>query len=68
VSDLHLRILSLMARTTQRELEDHDAVDHVGDTASPGRRQDLVRVAMSTRRRVADAKARRSARRPREAS
>lgn len=64
VSDPHLRILSLMARTTQRELEDHDAVDRVGDTASSGRRRDLVRAAMSTQRRVADAKARR----PREAS
>jgi hypothetical protein len=59
VSDSHIRILRLMAHQTQRDLDDHDALDHAGDTASPGRRHDLVRTATRTRGRVAAAQARR---------
>lgn len=59
MSDLHLRILRLVARTTQRDLEDHDAADHVVNAASRRRRQDLTRTAMRTRDRVTEARARR---------
>jgi hypothetical protein len=59
VSDPHIRILRLVAHQSRRDLDDHDAVDHIGDTASTGRRQDLERIATRTRARVADAQARR---------
>jgi hypothetical protein len=59
VSDLHIRILRLVAHRTQRDLDDHDAVDHVWDTACAGRRQDLARIATRSRARVTEARARR---------
>jgi len=71
VNDLHLRILHLVARRTQRELDAHDAVNHLAGAASTARRQDLAgaastarrqdlaREATRTRARVADAQARR---------
>jgi hypothetical protein len=59
VSDLHLHILNLVAHRNQRELNHHDAVNHVGDAASAARRQDLERTATRTRARVAAAQARR---------
>jgi diguanylate cyclase (GGDEF)-like protein len=59
MSDPHLRILRLVANNMQRELGDHDAVDHAGDTASTGRRQHLEQMATRTRARVAAAEARR---------
>jgi hypothetical protein len=59
VSDLHLRILRLVAHRNQRELDDYDAVAHAGGPASSARRQDLARTAARTRARVAAAQARR---------
>jgi predicted phosphodiesterase len=63
VSDLHIRVLRLVAHQMRRELVDHDAVDHAGDPASPGRRQSLERTMRRTAARVADAEARRRDRR-----
>ena len=60
MSDLHIRILRLVAHQRQRELDDHDAVEHAEDTASTGQRRQLVRIATRTRARVADAQARRA--------
>ncbi len=68
MSDLHLRILRLVARRTQRALDEHDAGDHVSDAASTARHQDLARTATRARARVADAQARRRYHRPESAS
>jgi hypothetical protein len=57
-----MRILRHVAGQTQRELEQHDTVDHAGDAASRGRREYLVRAARRTRGRVADAEQRRNRR------
>jgi hypothetical protein len=51
VNDLHLRILRLVADRNQRELNNHDAADHVPDAASAARREDLERTARRTRAR-----------------
>jgi hypothetical protein len=59
VSDLHVRILRLVARRTQRELDDDNAVEHAVDTASTGRRDYLMGAASRNRTRVVDAQARR---------
>ena len=64
MSDLHLRILGLLAKQRQRELDDHDAVDHSGDAASAGHRRDLERATGRTRPNVAAAEARRRYARP----
>jgi hypothetical protein len=64
MSDPHIRILRQVAHKRQRYLDDHDAVDHVGDPASTARRQDLAQTATRTRTRVADAEARRRYHRP----
>jgi hypothetical protein len=45
MSDAHKRILRQVAHQRQRDLDDYDAVDHIGDTESTGRRHDLVRTA-----------------------
>lgn len=60
MSDLHLRILRLVAGRTQRELDDYAAIDHVEDAASRSHRQDLAGAAARARARVADAQARRA--------
>ncbi len=59
MSDLHLRILRLVADRNQRELNAHDAHGHVEDPASTARRRDLAQTAARTRARVAAAHARR---------
>lgn len=59
MTDVHIRILSLVARSTQRDLDDHDATDRAADAASALRRQDLARTATRTRARVTEAQARR---------
>lgn len=62
MTDLHLRILRMVAKQRQRELDDHNAADHT-DRASAERRGDLERVAGQTEANLAAAEARR--RRPR---
>jgi hypothetical protein len=62
VNDVHLRILRQVERQSQRELYDHDDLDHAADAASTGRRDYLVRAAHRTRTRVADAEQRRNQR------
>jgi len=59
MTDVHLRILRLLAKQRQRELDNHDAAEPTGDAASPGDRRDLDRAAWRTRARVAAAEARR---------
>jgi hypothetical protein len=59
MTDPHIRILQLIARQRQRELRNHDAVEHNRDAVSTDRRQDLERAATRTSARVADAQARR---------
>jgi hypothetical protein len=64
VTDPHIHILRLVAHQAKRELDDHHSVDHIGDTASAGRRERLERAAARTRGRVADADERRLNQRP----
>jgi hypothetical protein len=64
MSDLHLRILRMLAKQRRRELDDHDAADHTGDAASPGRRRELKRAAAQAKANVAAAEARRRYPRP----
>lgn len=59
MTDVHLRILRLLATQRQRELDDHDGADHTGDGGSAGRRRELEQAAGQTRARVAAAEARR---------
>ena len=59
MTDAHIRILRLVAHQAQRELHDHDLVDHIGYPASTPRREDLELAAARTRTHVADANARR---------
>ena len=59
MTDRHIRILRLVAHQAQRELDDDHSLDHIGDTASTGRREHLERAAARTRARVADADQRR---------
>ncbi len=59
MSDLHLRILRMVAKHRQRELDDHDATDQSSDPASAGHRRDLERTAGRTKANVAAAEARR---------
>jgi hypothetical protein len=59
MTDRHIRILRLVAREAQRELDDHHSIDHIGDTASKGRHEHLERAAARTTARVADADERR---------
>lgn len=64
MTDLHIRILRLVAHQMQRELDHHDAADHAADTASARRRRHLTQAARRTRARVADAEAQRRGRQP----
>ena len=59
MSDVHLRILRLLAGQRQRELAEHDAAGHPGGPACAGRRRELERAAGRTRANVATAEARR---------
>jgi hypothetical protein len=63
MTDRHIRILRLVARQAQRELDDHHSLNHIGDSASTGRREHLERAAARTSARVADADERRRNRR-----
>jgi hypothetical protein len=65
MTDLHLRILRMIANQRQRRLEDHDATDLTGYTASAGHRRGLERAAGQSRANVAAAEARRRFPRPR---
>jgi hypothetical protein len=62
VTDLHLRILQMVATQRRRELDDDSAADHAS-RASAERRRDVERVAGQTGANLAAAEARR--RRPR---
>jgi hypothetical protein len=64
MTDVHLRILRLLARQRQRELDEHDTADESGGAASTGRRRELERSAGRTRANVAAAEARRRYVRP----
>lgn len=59
MTDLHLRILRLVAKQRQRELDDHDAAGPARGTGSTGRRRDLAQAAGRTKTSVAAAEARR---------
>ncbi len=59
MTDPHIRILRLVARHAQRELDEHHSIDHTRHTASIPRREHLERAATRTRARVADANERR---------
>ncbi len=59
MTDIHLRILRLLATQRQRELDDDDAAEHTGDGGSAGRRRELAHVAGRTRAGVAAPEARR---------
>jgi len=65
MTDLHLRILRMVAEQRQRALDDHNAADHAADPRSGEHRRDLARAAGQTKAKVAAAEARR--RRPRRA-
>jgi hypothetical protein len=58
MTDLHLRILRVVAERRQREL-DNDADGQAGDHPSAGRRRDLERAAWRSKAMVAAAQARR---------
>ena len=60
MTDLHLRILRVLAKHRQRALDDHDSADHTGNAGSAGRRRDLEQAASRTGANVAAAEARRS--------
>ena len=65
MTDLHLRILRMVANQRQRRLEDHNATDLTGDMASADRRRGLEQTAGHTKANVAAAEARRRSRRQR---
>lgn len=65
MTDLHLRILRMIANQRQRRLEDHDATDLTGGIASADRRRSLEQAAGHTKAHVASAEARRRSRWPR---
>lgn len=60
MTDLHLRILRMIANHRQRRLEHHDATDLTGDTGSADHRRNLEQAAGQTKARVAAAEARRT--------
>jgi hypothetical protein len=64
MTDLHLRILRMIAKNRQSALEDHDAAGHSHPRASAGRRNDLEKAARRTKASVAAAQARRRHPRP----
>ena len=59
MTDIHLRILGVMARDNQRRLTEHDAAEVAPAAGTAERRQDLQTTATRTRARVAAAQARR---------
>ena len=59
MSDRHMRVLRVVARHRQRELDLHEAADALPEAGSAARLQDLVQTAARTRARVAAAEARR---------
>lgn len=59
MTDLHLRILRMVAKQRERELDDHDAADHAGGRTSAGQRRDLEHAAGRTKANVTAAQARR---------
>lgn len=59
MTDVHLRLLRLVAQKRQQDLDDHDAVDHAGQSTAAVRRRRLKRAATRTKTRVAEAEARR---------
>jgi hypothetical protein len=59
MTDLHLRILRMVAKQRQRELDDHDATDRAGGLASAGQRRDLQQASGRADASVAAAEARR---------
>jgi hypothetical protein len=59
MTDLHLRILRMVANQRQRRLEDHKATDLTGGMASADRRRSLEQPAGHTKANVAAAEARR---------
>jgi hypothetical protein len=65
VSDLHLRILRHVARRTQRELDDHDGLEHPGESTVGARRRELARLAAQARGQASAAQARRRRQSPR---
>jgi hypothetical protein len=62
MTDLHLRILRMVATQRQRELDDHDAVDPAGGPSSADHRRDLERAVGQTKANVAAAEIRRRGR------
>ena len=67
MTDLHLRVLRMVAKRRQQELDDHDAGDHARGAASAGRRRDLKRAAGRSKANLVAAQARRRHRWPRRA-
>lgn len=63
MTDLPLRILRLLAKQRQRELDDHDGAEHNADAGSAVRRRELDRAAARTGANVAAAETRRRYRR-----
>jgi hypothetical protein len=59
MTDLHLRILRLIAKRRQSELDDDEAADRTGDPGSAGRRHNLEHAAARTGANAAAAEARR---------
>jgi hypothetical protein len=59
MTDLHLRILRMVAEHRQSALDDDDAVGGTHGRASAGRRRDLEKAARRTKANVAAAQARR---------
>jgi hypothetical protein len=59
MTDVHLRILRLLAKQRQGELDDHNAADHASNATSADRQRTLERAARRTRANVAAAEARR---------
>jgi hypothetical protein len=57
MTDLHLRILRMVAKQRQRELDNHDAAD--GGPASAGHRRELEQAAGHANANVAAAESRR---------
>ena len=59
MTDRHIRVLRVIARHRQHQLDNHVAANGVPDATSAERRQDLERVAARTRARLNAAQARR---------
>jgi len=64
MTDLHLRILRMIAKHRQSALDDHDAAGRTHGRASAGRRRDLEKAARRTKANVTAAQARRRHPRP----